>query len=413
MTKLTLRRCLAAGAFAAFSVAALSRLSIAQTDKPAQDAASKSALSSAKTIQWKETFSIADQTGKLKPYFNVMAQLERPGKIRVELTPTAATGPQAGKTSFYVSDGKTQHEYNGFANKYTGGDAPGAGEQPTSQIASIAALDLILKPGQTPPPPTGTQRAVTKTTLDGKAMTLTTDTQPPRKAQDGSPVIIAEQTWTDAQTGLPYRRTESITQGGKTTVVQQLDFSDWAFDKPIPVAQFAWNPPAGATEMVVPKLLSVGATAPDFSANGADGKTVHLSDFKGKPVVLDFWATWCGPCQHSMPHLEKVYQQVKDKGVAVLALCVFDDKSAYDKWLTEKKGAYSFPTAFDPAGRSDKNIAAGLYGVNGIPTQYVIDKEGKVAAVNVGYDEGDTRLEEALNKIGVDIKVPEKKASAQ
>ncbi len=97
----------------------------------------------------------------------------------------------------------------------------------------------------------------------------------------------------------------------------------------------------------------------------------------------------------------------------MLALCVFDDKSAYDKWLTEKKGAYSFPTAFDPAGRSDKNIAAGLYGVNGIPTQYVIDKEGKVAAVNVGYDEGDTRLEEALNKIGVDIKVPEKKASAQ
>ena len=137
-----------------------------------------------------------------------------------------------------------------------------------------------------------------------------------------------------------------------------------------------------------PKLLAVGTEAPDFAATTSDGKTVHLSDFKGKPVVLDFWSTWCGPCQMSMPHLEKVYQQVKDKEVTVLGVCVWDDKAAYDKWIIAKKGIYTFTTAFDPAGRTmDTSIASHLYNVSGIPTQYVIDKDGKIAASSVGYDE--------------------------
>ena len=156
-----------------------------------------------------------------------------------------------------------------------------------------------------------------------------------------------------------------------------------------------------------PKLLAIGTIAPDFSATTADGKAVHLSDFKGKPVVLDFWSTWCGPCQRSMPHLEKVYEQVKDKDVVVLGVCVWDDKAAYDKWVAAKKGVYTFMTAFDPAGRdNDTSIANQLYNVSGIPTQYVIDKDGKVAASSVGYDETDHRLESALGALGVDIAVP-------
>ena len=153
-----------------------------------------------------------------------------------------------------------------------------------------------------------------------------------------------------------------------------------------------------------PALLSVGTAAPDFAATTPDGKTVHLSDFKGKAVVLDFWSTWCGPCQMSMPHLEKVYEQVKDKDVAVLGVCVWDDKPAYDKWVTAKNGVYNFPTAYDSAGRDNgTSVASHLYNVSGIPTQYVIDKDGNVAASLVGYDEGDNRLETALGKLGVDI----------
>ncbi len=170
-------------------------------------------------------------------------------------------------------------------------------------------------------------------------------------------------------------------------------------------ASFKFTLPPGAhLPTPPPPLLANGTPAPDFAATAPDGSTVHLSDYKGKTVVLDFWATWCGPCQEAMPHLEKVYQQVKDKNVAILGVCVFDDKAAYDKWVTDKKGTYDFPTAFDPAGRGKNSIASKLYHVSGIPTQYVIDKNGNIAASTVG--EGGTFLEAALNKLGTDIPIP-------
>jgi peroxiredoxin len=178
-------------------------------------------------------------------------------------------------------------------------------------------------------------------------------------------------------------------------------------DAPLTAASFKFTLPPGAHLPVPPPpLLATGTPAPDFTAIAPDGTSVHLSDFKGKTVVLDFWSTWCGPCQMSMPHLEKVYQQVKDKNVAVLGVCVWDKKPEYDKWVVAKKGTYNFPTAFDPAAREQDSIASKLYHVSGIPTQYVIDKEGKIAASTFGYDEGDTELETALNKLGVDIPVP-------
>jgi peroxiredoxin len=148
-------------------------------------------------------------------------------------------------------------------------------------------------------------------------------------------------------------------------------------------------------------LLATGTPAPDFEAEAWGGGSVHLADFRGKMVILDFWATWCGPCQKSMPHVEKVYQSVKDKDVVVLGLCVSDEKPAYEKWMQEKKSTYHFKFAFDPGARSGKSISGDKFGVNGIPTTYVIDKDGKVAAAIVGYDDNDTRLEEALTKIGI------------
>ncbi|BDI28126.1 hypothetical protein CCAX7_001770 [Capsulimonas corticalis] len=165
------------------------------------------------------------------------------------------------------------------------------------------------------------------------------------------------------------------------------------------------HPPKPAPE--APPVLANGAAAPDFVATTPEGASVLLSNYRGKTVVLDFWATWCGPCQASMPHLNKVYDQVKDKDVVVLAVCVWDDKDSYAKWVTEHKTTYAFPTVFDPAGKAGKNIAGALYRVSGIPTQFVIDKDGKVAASNVGYmGESDHRLEGELAKLGVDIAVP-------
>jgi peroxiredoxin len=151
-------------------------------------------------------------------------------------------------------------------------------------------------------------------------------------------------------------------------------------------------------------LLKEGTQAPDFVAEKWGGGNLKLSDYRGQVVILDFWATWCGPCQKSMPHVEQVYKAVKDQGVAVLAVCVWDDKKPYEAWIPANKDKYTFQFAFDPAGRdSSKSIAGTKFNVSGIPTTYIIDKEGKVAAAIVGYDDNDKRVEEALKKLGLSV----------
>jgi thiol-disulfide isomerase/thioredoxin len=152
-----------------------------------------------------------------------------------------------------------------------------------------------------------------------------------------------------------------------------------------------------------PPLLAAGTAAPDFTAQKWGGGELKLSDYKGKVVVLDFWATWCGPCQMTMPHVEKVHKQAKDKGVVTLGVCVWDKQEDYAKWVPANSEKYTFQFAFDPAGRNAGNIAQGLYKVSGIPTTYVIDRDGKVIDAIVGYRQDDDRLEKALEKAGVKL----------
>lgn len=171
--------------------------------------------------------------------------------------------------------------------------------------------------------------------------------------------------------------------------------------------------PGAAVAEAVPAagriILPIGAKAPDFTAPGVDGNPVRLSDFKGKIVLLDFWATWCGPCQIAMPGLQKLYDQVRDQGVVVLSLCVYDEQEAYDAWIAKhNKKDYTFTFAFDPAGKTDKSSIAGqLFGVSPLPSMYVIDREGKIAGTFIGTGQ-EEKIKAVLTANGINVPTTQK-----
>jgi peroxiredoxin len=122
--------------------------------------------------------------------------------------------------------------------------------------------------------------------------------------------------------------------------------------------------------------------APDFALKDADGKTVHLSDYKGKVVVLDFWATWCGPCKIEIPWFMEFEQQYKDKGFAVLGVSMDDDGwTAVKPYVAKMKMNYRIVLGNDKVGE--------LYGgVDSLPTTFLIDRQGRIASTHIGLTGG-------------------------
>jgi len=159
------------------------------------------------------------------------------------------------------------------------------------------------------------------------------------------------------------------------------------------------KPPEARVEM-----LQVGAVAPDFPATDAAGKSVKVSDYRGKVVILDFWATWCGPCIASMPHTQEVAAHYKDQGVVVLASCTSDDRKKFETWVKRNQGQYpDILFSHDPQERSPDRASHKLYGVGGIPQQFIIDRDGKVAARVTGYLKGEAILDAALAQAGIKV----------
>ncbi|MFO1452528.1 MAG: TlpA disulfide reductase family protein [Opitutaceae bacterium] len=150
--------------------------------------------------------------------------------------------------------------------------------------------------------------------------------------------------------------------------------------------------------------LKIGAMAPDFTTQTLDGKDVKLSDFKGKVVILDFWATWCGPCMAAMPHTQQVAAQYKEQGVVVLGSCTNDVRTKFESWV--KTNAATYPDILwthDKAERGADRASNKLFGVRGIPTQFIIDRTGKVVDIVIGYLPGEVILDASLAKAGIQV----------
>ena len=131
--------------------------------------------------------------------------------------------------------------------------------------------------------------------------------------------------------------------------------------------------------------------APDFTLQDMDENSVSLADFKGKVILLNFWATWCPPCRREMPSMERVYQNLMDEGFVVVAINEWEDPDHVFAYTGQLSVNPTFPVVFD----RDSKVAE-AYRVKGLPTTYLIDPQGKIRYQAIGGREFDHPEVEAL-----------------
>jgi len=146
-----------------------------------------------------------------------------------------------------------------------------------------------------------------------------------------------------------------------------------------------------AATLAVSSLVGAGSSiAPSFALPSRSGDTVALDKLKGQVVMLNFWASWCGPCRHEMPLLDQMYKRYSALGFTLLGVNVEADTKDAEKWLAQTP--VTFPVVFDKENKVSK-----LYDVNAMPSSVFIDRKGNVRYLHRGYKEGDES--EYLNQI--------------
>lgn len=123
------------------------------------------------------------------------------------------------------------------------------------------------------------------------------------------------------------------------------------------------------------------APAPDFALKNRAGAVVRLSELRGQVVMINFWATWCGPCRKEMPLLEQLHQRYEPLGFTLLGVNVEENAKDAEAFLAEVP--VSFPVLFDPA-----NEVSRLYDVSAMPSTVIVDRQGNVRHLHHGYQEG-------------------------
>ena len=138
---------------------------------------------------------------------------------------------------------------------------------------------------------------------------------------------------------------------------------------------------------------SAAKPAPEFSLKDGNGQTVHLADYRGKVVLLDFWATWCGPCKIEIPWFIDFERQFKDQGFAVLGVSMDEDGwNAIKPYMQSMKMNYRVLLGNDA-------ISTAYGGLDSLPTTLLIDRDGGIASTHVGVSMGKEEFKDAIVKL--------------
>ena len=176
-----------------------------------------------------------------------------------------------------------------------------------------------------------------------------------------------------------------VERGDETCILDNFnDFYDPALKRrnveAIPDARLVEGDIRDEEGMAQEPAVPYGEPAPDFALPALDGAEVRLADQQGQVVLVDFWATWCGPCKEELPHIETFHRQYGDSGLRVLALSTDMDDDAVQPFIDEHDYTFTVLHA-DNAVQSD-------YGVSGIPVVYLVDRQGRVRWHRVGFGPG-------------------------
>jgi len=323
--------------------------------------------------------------------------LAKPDKARIEITRyrkpvDADRWIASGNGSTIVTDGQNTH--NLFWHPQSGQvrTARSTPTTPSRTLGSLDPLQAFFEASRT-----GAQnRSLGEQNWENARYTVIEQTPAPGdKREDRAGQEEKREIYVGAD-GLIHREVVHLVVAGKA-VVREIVLRDVRLDPALSSDTFAFTASANATavEPVKPQsLLTVGAEAPDFPVEDADGKPVHLADFRGKVVLLKFFATWCWTCKESLPSTNALARKYANQDVVVLAVDIWNSREAFRTWTAKTPyHAIRFTHDSHPQGA---DAASALYHVTTTPTEFVIDRDGKIAAVSTGYEGPDTHLEQAI-----------------